>query len=270
MTALVYEVNEADFADAVVERSRQVPVVVDFWAAWCGPCKTLGPILERVTKEAGGTVELAKVDVDRNPRLSQSFAVQGIPTVIAFRDGKPVSRFTGAIPEAAVRQFMAQLAPSAAAREAEEALTSPDPEGRLRAILAKAPESTEAAAALALVLIRKGDRTEALELLDRLPPTPEVRRLSSAARLLPTDELSTLEARVAADASDLAARLELGKALASFARYEPALESLLSVVAEDGALREEARQAMVDVFEVLGADHPLTLQYRRRLASVLF
>ncbi len=251
MTQFVFDVTEADFQTAVLERSKEVPVVVDFWAAWCGPCRTLGPLLERVATEEAGSFELAKVDVDANPRLAQAFGVQSIPMVVAFKDGKPVSSFVGAVPEQAVRQFVAALVPPAidpriveAEKLAEDGFAS-TAEDRLTEILATEPTNVEAALVLAGLMIDRGASEEALALLGRQAPTPEVKRLEAAARLL------------AAGTIDLDSP-------------EQALPELLEKVSNGGDDRAEARQTMLDIFELLGNDHPLTGQYRRQLASALF
>jgi putative thioredoxin len=278
MAAVIYDVSEKEFATSVLERSKQVPVVVDFWAGWCGPCKTLGPILEKVATEGGGSFELAKVDVDSNPRLSQSFGVQGIPTVIAFMDGKPVDRFTGALPEQAVRQFVSKLALNpeteavAAAMAKARAGDMWTAEAELRALLGRKPDNTEASLGLVTLLIGRGERTEASEMLAKLAPTPEVRRLLAAVRLIPTEsvDVAGLESKLMKDPADFGARLELGKVLSGYGRFEEALSTLLSIVSEDGDLRNDARQIMLDIFEVLGTDHPLVASYRRRLANALF
>ena len=251
MTTNVIDVSEADFQSVVIEGSRQTPVVVDFWADWCQPCKTLGPILERVTGETQGSVRLAKVDVDANPRLAQAFGVQGIPMVIAFKDGKPVSQFTGAVPEAAVRQFISQLLPPLVdeAVLAAEALADggdlAGAEAALSQLLVEQPANLEAGLSLATLLLDRGASQEAIEVLSRLSQTPDVKRLLAAARLLDGGEVD-------------------------LADPEAALPRLLELVQEGGNGREKARLQMIDLFDVLGAENPLTVEYRRRLANALF
>jgi putative thioredoxin len=251
MTTHVIDVSEADFQAVVIEGSKTAPVVVDFWADWCQPCKTLGPILERVTNETEGSVRLAKVDVGANPRLAQAFGVQGIPMVIAFKDGKPVSQFTGAVPEAAVRQFIAQLTPplvDEAVLAAEALADSGDvagAEAALNQMLVEQPTNLEAGLSLATLLLDRGASQEAIEVLSRLSQTPEVKRLLAAARLLDGGEVD-------------------------LADPEAALPRLLELVQEGGDDREKARLQMIDLFDVLGADNPLTMEYRRRLANALF
>jgi putative thioredoxin len=251
MTTNVTDVSEADFQSLVIEGSKQTPVVVDFWAEWCQPCKTLGPILEKVTNEAQGSVRLAKVDVDANPRLAQAFGVQGIPMVIAFKDGKPVSQFTGAVPEAAVRQFIAQLIPPLvdeavlAAEALADAGDLAGAEAALNQLLVDQPANLDAGLSLATLLLDRGASQEAIEVLSRLSQTPDVKRLLAAARLLDGGEVD-------------------------LADPEAALPRLLELVQEGGDGREKARLQMIDLFDVLGAENPLTVEYRRRLANALF
>src|SRR5213595_374330 len=156
------DVSERDFETRVVERSREVPVVVDFWAEWCGPCRTLGPALETAVAKRSGEVELAKVDVDRNPNLAMAFEVAGIPAVKAFRDGDIVAEFTGAIPPARIEAFLDQLVPSAADR-----LADAGDEASLRAALDADPRHAGAASSLGRILVERGDAEEARELLER-------------------------------------------------------------------------------------------------------
>jgi putative thioredoxin len=276
MGTFVNDVSTPDFASAVVERSRQVPVVVDFWAAWCGPCRVLGPMLERLAEEGAGSWELAKIDVDANQELAARFGVQGIPTVVAFRDGSPVAQFTGALPEAQVRRFIDDLVPSELDIAVEQgALLLEDgdtagAEAAWRAALASDPSHAEAGTYLASLLVDRNEPTEALAILDRLATTPEVGRLRAVAHIQQGDgDLETLAA-AAADPDDHGAGLAYGRALGAAGRNAEALERLVEVVAaRAGAPSEEARAAMLDLFELLG-DHPLVGEYRRRLASALF
>lgn len=274
----VKDVDTAGFVTQVVERSKEVPVVVDFWAAWCGPCKVLGPVLEKLADESGGAFELAKVDVDANQSLAGQFGVQGIPTVVGFRDGRPVSQFTGALPEAQVREWVRELVPSEddlLADAAIDLLTEGNvaaAEEGFRRVLASDPVHAEAATGLATLLIDAGRFDEALTILEPIPAGQEVDRLRAAARVgtIDTDAIPELRAKLEADPGNVPVRIELGKALAADHQYEPALETLLEAVLEGGDTRDDARIAMLDVFEVLGPDHELTVAYRRRLASALF
>jgi len=274
----VKDVNQETFATEVLQRSREVPVVVDFWAAWCQPCRTLGPLLEKLAGEYQGRFELAKLDVDANQALAAQFGVQGIPTVVAIRDGREVARFTGAYPEPALRQWLDGVLPGpldAMVDQARTALIDGDTSGAehiFRQVLDQQPDHVEAATGLASILIDRGDVDEALLLLAKLPATTEVERLQAAARLKAAggEDLTELERRVADAPDDEEARIELAKALAAKNEYEPALDLLLDVVRARGARRDEARQAVVDIFGVLGERHPLTKTYRKALASALY
>jgi len=258
----------------VIERSHELPVVVDFWAAWCGPCKTLGPILERLAGESD-TWELAKVDVDANPEVAGQFGIQGIPTVIAFKDGKPVSRFTGALGESQVREFISQLQPTELdlkADAADDAYGVGDAETAERLwteVLARDPGHEAAGVGLAGLLLERGEAETALQLLERIAPTEGVRQLQATARLSQTG--SSADLRDAAESGDPQSILAYGRALAAESRYEESLERLIDLVAMklDG-ISEEARVQVLDIFELLGPDHPLTVEYRKRLASALF
>ena len=274
--AHVQDISTTDFPAQVIERSRQVPVVVDFWAEWCGPCKVLGPTLERLATEGGGSWELAKVDVDQNQQLAQQFGVQGIPTVVAFKDGVPVSQFTGALPEAQVREFLDQLIPSELdllAEAGEQSLDAGDDEAAERAfrsVLAEDQTHEAAGLGLAGLLLERDEKDAALEVLGRLPRSEAVRRLEAYARLSDASgrELGDLAEAAQAGSSD--ALLEYGKGLSAASRFPEAMETLIDVVARKDDHSEEARLIVLDLFELLGADHPATVEYRRRLASALF
>ncbi len=274
----IKDISTAEFQQDVLLRSREVPVLVDFWAEWCGPCKTLSPLLERITDEGAGRFELAKVDVDANQDLAAQFRVQSIPTVVAIRHGKEVDRFSGALPEASILAFIDGVMPTeldVMVDEARTALVAGDDsaaEHILRQVLEHKPDHQEAGTSLAALLIDKGETEEAMIVLGKLIPDADVERLQSAARLRGSAgiDLSELEAAVRADPTDDKAQLELARALAAHAEYEPALDRMLEVVRHKGELMDEARLAMVDIFGVLGSDHPLTVTYRRQLASTLY
>jgi putative thioredoxin len=274
----IKDVSITDFQQEVLLRSREVPVLVDFWAEWCGPCKTLSPLLERMTEAAGGAFELAKVDVDANQDLSAQFMVQSIPTVVAIRNGKEVNRFTGALPEQAITAFLETVLPSELdmmVDEARTALVTGDTAGAehiLRQVLEHKPDHQDAGTSLAALLIDHGDVGEALIILGKLIPDPDVERLQSAARIRQSagDDIAELEAAAMAAPTDDAKQIELANALAARSEFEPALDKLLGVVRRKGEGRDDARKAMIDIFGVLGNDHPLTGTYRRQLATALY
>ncbi len=274
----VKDIDQQTFGQDVLQRSHEVPVVVDFWATWCGPCRVLGPALEKVAADYEGAFDLVKIDVDRNQSLAAQFQVQSIPTVVAFRDGKPVSQFMGAIPDQQIRRWIDQILPTEADTIVDQARSlaidgdEAGAEALYRGVLTDVPDHPDAATGLASLLIARGETEEALIVLGRLPPSAEVERLEAAARVTSSRgvDLSRLEQAIAADPQDTGARLELGQALAAKGEYEPALDQLLEVVRAGGEHRDSARQAMVDVFGLLGPSHPLTGTYRRALANTLF
>jgi putative thioredoxin len=275
----VIEVGDADFETAVLKRSETTPVVVDFWAPWCGPCRALGPLLERLAAEHQGAFILAKVNVDEAPAVSQAFGIQSIPAVKGFRDGMLVGEFVGAQPEATVRKLLELVLPTAAdGLVARAATLAPEAaEATLREALELEPRHARALLELARIVAARGDTPGALQLLERVsPPSPlvgESERLAAELRMR-TDgagDQAALRARIAADPNDLAARLELGRTLAALGKHEDALAELLDVVRRDRHFADDgARKAMVDLFAVLGSDHPLTDRYRNELAKALF
>jgi putative thioredoxin len=275
----VIDVGDRDFETAVLERSKAVPVVVDFWAPWCGPCRTLGPLLERLADEHAGAFILAKVNVDEAPAVAQAFGIQSIPAVKAFRDGVVVGEFVGAQLEPTVRKLLELALPTAADRLVADAAELPpaDAEARLREALELEPRHAGALLALARALAARGETAAALKLLDLVsPPSPllaDAERLAAELRTRGNgagDERA-LRARIEADPDDLRARLELGRTLAALGRHEEALGELLGVVQRDRSFADDAaRKAMVDLFAVLGSDHPLTDRFRGELAKALF
>ena len=234
------DVTDATFETEVIQRSANTPVVVDLWAEWCGPCKTLGPTLEKVVAETDGKVVLVKVDVDHNPAIASAFRVQSIPAVYAFKDGQVVDSFIGALPETQVRAWVESLAP---AESEADLLAERSDEASLRQALALQPDHPGAVVGLAELLAGRGEADEALALLERIPESADTRRVAALARV----------GNHAAGA-------------AQTAEVEGKLDSLLDRVKDD----EAARQEFVDLLEVMGPDDPRTSRYRKALTARLF
>jgi putative thioredoxin len=243
--AAIFDVDEAQFEQRVLERSRSVPVVVDFWADWCGPCRQLTPALERAASARSGRVELAKLDVDANQSLATAFRIQGIPAVKAFRDGRVAAEFTGAIPPAEVERFFDSLLPS----EADELVDGGD-EAALRKALELDPGHAVARRELGRILLLRGETEEAIELLEGARGDFVADGLAARARLSGEEDLAAaFEAWDAGDASDALERLQ-------DALPDPERQDLI-------------RRVMVAIFTELGADHPLAREHRRRLSASL-
>jgi putative thioredoxin len=278
MTTSVIEVGEGDFEEKVLRASHDVPVVVDFWAAWCQPCLILSPMLERLAEEHDGQFVLAKVDVDQNPRLSELFRIQSIPAVKAFRQGQVVEEFVGVQPEEVLRQFVDEILPSPAdelADRAEQARESGDlveAEALYREALAQDPTHPPAKLGLAGLLAMRGEDEEARGLLAQLPSTDGVRQLDASLELRSAargeDDRESL--RIRAEAGDSDAELALAAADAAAGDHRAALERSLRLVELGRDQRDRARDLMVRIFESLGEDDPLTREFRPRLASALF
>ena len=282
-TGAVLEATDANFTDVVVQRSHQMPVIVDFWAAWCEPCHMLSPILEQIAREYAGRVQLVKVNIDQNPMVTQQYGIQSIPAVKAFEGGGVTSEFAGAQPEDQVRAFFDILVPS----QTDHAMTAAqrfralgdDAAAReqLELVLADDPNQVDAALELADILSASSDAADtarARELAEPYEHDPRARRAIGRiglAELAAGKDRAALEARVAADDSDAEARYHLGAVLAVAGEWQDALEHLLATVRLDRELDEDGgRLRMLDAFAVLGDTHELAVRYRGRLMNVIF
>jgi putative thioredoxin len=277
----ITDVTEQDFAQKVLAQSQTVPVVVDFWAAWCGPCRMLGPILERLAIEFKGAFILAKLDVDSNQRLSAQYKVQGIPAVKAFMQGKVVGEFTGALPEPRVREFLQGLVPSTADKYAQQAFQWENDqqlamaESLYRQALQEKSDHYPSMVGLGRVLIRQGKIEDGVTLLKTIPAgLPEG---AAAQAIMATAQFmqeatgqheADLWAKLVADPKDVISRYTLASLLATEQRYLEALEEFLTIVRQNK--QDKARQAMLALFAIMGEEDETTRTYRRKLANALF
>jgi putative thioredoxin len=288
---LVKDVTTADFMAEVVDASFDQPVIVDFWAPWCGPCKQLGPILERVVRGANGAVRMVKLNIDENPEIAQQMRIQSIPAVYAFKDGRPVDGFVGALPESQVKQFVQKLGggrggPSPVeqaltmAGEAAQAGDHGTAAALYSQVLQREPDSPDALAGLARALAARGELDEARQLLAEVPKEsanhPEIVAARSALDLAEQAEKAMgatgdLRNRLERDPNDHAARFELATALFGAGQRDAAIDELLDLFKRDREWDEQAaRRQLVKFFEVMGPKDPLTLNARRRLSSLMF
>src|SRR3984957_3481606 len=283
----------ATFAADVLEASRETPVIVDFWAPWCGPCKQLGPALEKAVNDAKGAVKLVKVNIDENPEIAQQLRIQSIPTVYAFKDGQPVDGFMGALPDSQVQAFVSQLAGDAAGHGgaehaaeiltiADEALAAGDIAAAAQAyghVLQDFPGQPKAVAGLAACYLKSGDIERARATLQLVRPDgagdEAIRAVEAELKLrdnpAPRGELEVLKARLAADANDHQARHDLALALDAGGDREGAIAELLELVRRDRKWNEDAaRNQLLTMFEAMGPTDPRTIEARRKLSGLLF
>jgi putative thioredoxin len=283
---LIKEGSDAGFMADVIEASRTQPVIVDFWATWCGPCRQLTPALEKAVLAAKGSVKMVKIDIDKNPAYAGQLRVQSIPTVYAFVDGRPVDGFMGALPESQVKTFIDKLVGDQGPSDieqllamAKESLDLGDVGGAAQAYaeaMRLDPESPKAIAGLARCYLTGGDTERAQEVVDMAPAGAKDADLDSVRAALalasePPSETGALEAKVAADPADHQARFELAKALAGAGKLQEAADQLLAIIAQDRGWNDEAaRKQLLTVFEAAGAASEVAKQGRRKLSSILF
>jgi putative thioredoxin len=284
---LIKDGSDADFAADVIEESRKQPVIVDFWATWCGPCRQLTPALEKAVRDAKGKVKLVKIDVDKNPRVAGQLRVQSIPTVYGFVDGRPADGFMGAVPESELKRFIDRLTGGVAPSDVEqllalaaESLEVGDAGGAAQAFaqaLQLDPKNAKAIAGLARLYLDGGDREQAERILAVAPADaadPDLASVRAALELMSGSadaDASDAERRLAADPSDHDARFEVANALAGRGRMDEAVDHLLAIVEADRDWSDQAaRRQLIKIFEAAGAASELARQGRRRLSALLF
>jgi putative thioredoxin len=288
---LIKDSDIEGFMADVIDASRQVPVIVDFWAPWCGPCKQLTPALEKAVRDAKGAVKLVKINIDENPEIAQQMRIQSIPAVYAFKGGRPVDGFVGALPDSQVKQFIQKLAgaagpqqsPLAAALEQAKAAIDAGDSGTATAlysqVLAREPGNVPAVAGLARCYVAAGDSAKAKQLLDELPPEAQKDNDVQAARAAielaeqaeQAGDLAEHEAKLRANPADHQARFDLAVAQFAAGKREEAFDHLLELFKTARTWNDDAaRKQMVKFFEVLGPTHALTISSRKRLSSLMF
>ncbi|MEE2955242.1 MAG: thioredoxin [Pseudomonadota bacterium] len=289
---LIKDTTTATFMQDVIEASKEVPIIVDFWAPWCGPCKQLGPILEKVVKAAQGSVKLVKVDIDQNQEIAQQLRIQSIPAVFAFYQGKPVDGFQGAVPESQIQEFVNKLTQTAGTEKKspideamELAQTMIDTKDFDQAtslytqVLEHEPTNLDAKAGLAQCFIAANNYPEAQELVNSL--SEDERKNSAFSSVISTLELAEkgtqvgdlqqLQQAVANNPKDKQARFDLALALYTAGEHEAAVNALLEIISQDIKWKEEAaRFELLKLFDAMGSTNPVTISGRRKLASILF